>query len=145
MRAWIIPTLIALAGCASYQLAERYGAADPGRHDRMAPSYPAAEYAKVRTVLDQRCAVCHGCNDAPCQLNLASHEGLVRGASRERVYATRLVAAAPTRLFLDAHSAAQWRAKGFHPVLNERAATPEAEREAGVLYRLLQLKAANPL
>lgn len=145
MRAWIIPTLIALAGCASYQIAERYGAADPGRYDRMAPSYPPAEYAKVRTVLDQRCAVCHGCNDAPCQLNLASHEGLVRGASRERIYATRLAAAAPTRLFFDAHSAAQWRGKGFHPVLNERAATPEAEREAGVLYRLLRLKAANPL
>jgi hypothetical protein len=145
MRAWTIPTLIALAGCASYQLAERYGAADPGRYDRMAASYPSAEYAKVRSVLDQRCAVCHGCNDAPCQLNLASHEGLTRGANHERVYGTRLAATAPTRLFFDAHSAAQWRAKGFHPVLNERAAIPEAEREASVLYRLLQLKAAHPL
>lgn len=147
MRAWLVPTL-ALAGCATYygvQLNERYGAPDPTRYDRMAASYPAEEYAKVRTIVDQRCSVCHGCNDAPCQLNLASHEGLTRGANRERVYGTRLAAAAPTRLFFDAQSTAQWRAKGFHPVLNERAASPEAEREASVLYRLLQLKAAHPL
>ena len=148
MRAWLIPTLLAVTGCATYygvQLNDRYGAPDPSRYDRMAPSYPAEEYVKVRSIVDQRCSVCHGCNDAPCQLNLASHDGLTRGASRERVYGTRLAAAPPTRLFFDAHSAAQWRAKGFHPVLNERAASPEAEREAGVLYRLLRLKAANPL
>ena len=60
----------------------------------------------VRAILEHRCAVCHGCNDAPCQLNLASYEGLTRGANREQVYATRLVATAPTRLFLDAHSSA---------------------------------------
>ncbi|MBV9189502.1 MAG: fatty acid cis/trans isomerase [Betaproteobacteria bacterium] len=145
MRAWLIPTLLTLAGCAVYQLNDRYGAPDPTRYDRMALSYPAEEYAKVRTIVDQRCSVCHSCNDAPCQLNLASHEGLTRGANRERVYGTRLAATAPTRLFFDAQSASQWRAKGFHPVLNERAASPEAEREASVLYRLLALKAANPL
>ena len=149
MRARLIPTLfVALAGCATYygvQLNDRYGAPDPSRHDRTDSSYPVEEYAKVRTIVDQRCSVCHGCNDAPCQLNLASHDGLTRGANPERVYGTRLAATAPTRLFFDAHSAAQWRSKGFHPVLNERRASPEAEREAGVLYRLLRLKAANPL
>ena len=151
MRAWLVPTLasvIAAAGCATYygvQLNDRYGPPDPTRYDRMAASYPAEEYAKVRTIVDQRCSVCHGCNDAPCQLNLASHEGLTRGASRERVYGTRLAATTPTRLFFDVHGAAQWRAQGFHPVLNERSATSEAEREASVLYRLLQLKAVHPL
>jgi hypothetical protein len=147
MRAWLVPTLF-LAGCATYygvQLNDRFGAPDPARYDRMPASYPADEYAKVRTIVDQRCSVCHGCNDAPCQLNLASHEGLTRGANRERVYGTRLAAVAPTRLFFDAQSVAQWRTKGFHPVLNERAVSPEAEREASVLYRLLALKAANPL
>jgi len=33
----------------------------------------------------------------------------------------------PTRLYLDAHGSAEWRAKGFHAVLNERARTPEAD------------------
>jgi hypothetical protein len=78
-------------------------------------------------------------------VNLASYAGLTRGASRENVYATRLTPAEPTRLFMDAQSNAQWRRKGFHAVLNERMASPEAEREGGVLYRLLRLKQANPL
>ena len=146
MRAWPPVLLLALAGCATYyatQLDQRYGARDPARYDRAAP-VTGEGYAQVKSILDSRCAVCHGCNDAPCQLNLASYQGLTRGASREQVYATRLRATEPTRLFLDAQSNAEWRAKGFHPVLNERAATPEAEREAGVLYRLLQLKRAQP-
>ena len=32
--------------------------------------------AQVRPVLEQRCVVCHGCYDAPCQLVLSSHTGL---------------------------------------------------------------------
>ncbi len=146
MRAWLLPAFLTLAGCATYyatQLDSLYGPPDAARYDRTAVT--SSEHDQVRAILEHRCAVCHGCNDAPCQLNLASYEGLTRGANREQVYATRLVATAPTRLFLDAHSSAAWRAKGFHPVLNERAATPQAEREAGVLYRLLRLKLAHPL
>jgi hypothetical protein len=89
--------------------------------------------------------VCHGCNDAPCQVNLASYQGLTRGANRDNVYATRIAPTEPTRLFVDAESNAQWRRKGFHAVLNERIASPEAEREGGVLFRLLRLKQAHPL
>src|SRR6185503_7945012 len=84
------------------------------------------------------------CNDAPCQLNLASHAGVTRGANPVQVYATRVLATQPTRLFFDAQSNAAWRAKQFHPVLNERAATAEAEREGGVLYRVLRQKQRDP-
>ncbi|HEV7477036.1 MAG TPA: fatty acid cis/trans isomerase [Burkholderiales bacterium] len=147
MRAWLPVLLLALAGCAtlySAQLNQRYGAPDPARYDRPAAA-TGADYAPVKAILDNRCAVCHGCNDAPCQLNLASYAGLTRGANPEQVYATRFLTAEPTRLFFDAQSSAAWRAKGFYPVLNERAATPEADREAGVLYRVLRLKRAHPL
>ena len=147
MRGWALLSFLALGSCATYYAAtldHRYGAADPARYDRAAPA-AGAGYAQVKAILDNRCAVCHGCNDAPCQLNLASYQGLTRGANREQVYATRLLTAEPTRLFFDAQSSAAWRAKNFHPVLNERAATPEAEREAGVLYRLLRLKREHPL
>ncbi len=50
-----------------------------------------------------------------------------------------------TRLFEDAQSTAQWREMGFFPVLNEHDNTAEANREAGVMYRLLQLKLDHPL
>src|SRR5882672_5937991 len=148
MRAWLLFSIFGLAGCATYyaaQLDRLYGPPDAARYDRSAAAAPAAEHAQVSNILEHRCAVCHGCNDAPCQLNLASYEGLTRGASREQIYATRLVPAEPARLFLDAQTTPEWRGKGFHAVLNERAATPEAEREAGVLYRLLRLKQAHPL
>src|SRR3954465_291276 len=144
-RAWLL-SLVAIAGCATFlasDLDQRYGAADPARFDRPA-SAGVGENSRVREILDQRCTVCHGCNDAPCQLNLASYEGLTRGANHEQIYATRVRASEPTRLFFDARSNADWRAKGFYPVLNERNATSEADREGSVLYRLLRLKRAHP-
>ena len=141
---------LALAGCAAYyghRLDESYGKADPARFDRPAAARGAPDYwREVKPVLDNRCVVCHGCYDAPCQANLASYQGVTRGASKEKVYdAGRLFAAAPTRMFVDAGSNAQWRGKGFYPVLNERANSAEANRGGGVIYRLLQLKRAHPL
>lgn len=84
--------------------------------------------------------VCHGCYDAPCQLKMEAHAGIVRGSSKELVYdGTRLRAANLTRLFDDAQSEQGWREKGFNPVLD--ASTPRQ----GVMYRMLQLKQAHPL
>jgi hypothetical protein len=151
MRAATVSILVAaLAGCAVYyghRLDERYGAADPGRYDRPAPAIAGPDFWRdVKPVLDSRCVVCHGCYDAPCQSNLASYQGVTRGAHKSPVYnAARLIATEPTRLFIDAESNADWRNKGFYPVLNERAATPEADREGGVMYRLLRLKREHPL
>jgi hypothetical protein len=151
MRAFAITLVVTvLAGCAVYyghRLDERYGAADPSRYD--GPSAPQIDldyWRDVKPVLDNRCVVCHGCYDAPCQANLASYQGVTRGAHKEKVYdAARLFATEPTRMFFDAQSTAGWRRKDFYPMLNERAATPEADREGGVMYRLLRLKRAHPL
>jgi hypothetical protein len=142
--------LSVLVGCAviySRVLDERYGSADPARYDRPVPPHATLDYRRdVKPILDNRCVVCHGCYDAPCQLNLASYEGTTRGASKERVYdAARLLAAQPSRMFFDAHSNAAWRKRGFQPVLNERAVTAEANREGSVLYRSLRLKRLHPL
>src|SRR5688500_2228001 len=151
MRAWPVALLLALAGCATYfathQLDERYGKPDPARYDRppAAVADSALDYRlRAKDILDNRCVVCHGCNDAPCQLNLSTREGVTRGANREQIYATRVLPSAPTRMFFDAQSNAEWRTKGFYPVLNERNATPDADREGSVLYRILRLKRAHP-
>ncbi len=146
-RIYVIALLLLVSGCAWYaghELDERYGAADPARYDAPragAPGAPAWQDAKA--VLDDRCVVCHGCYDAPCQLQLGSYAGVTRGANEDVVYATRLSTADPTRLYIDAHSNVEWRRKGFHPVLNEREPTPEADREGSVLYRYLALKQAT--
>jgi hypothetical protein len=100
---------------------------------------------KVRPILENRCVVCHGCYDAPCQLKLSSAEGIHRGANKEKVYnAGRFKAAEPTRLFIDAITTAQWRQKGFDAVLNEGDANPLANLEGSVLYRMLRQKQLYP-
>ncbi len=77
---------------------------------------------------------------------MSSIEGIDRGATRDKVYdSSRLKEAPMTRLFEDAHSVAAWREKGFHPVLNEYPASPETNRQASVMYRMLQIKQDNPL
>jgi hypothetical protein len=109
------------------------------------PEEPILYGERVRPVLERRCVVCHGCVDAPCQLKLSSPEGLSRGASKERVYdGERLLGAKPTRLFIDANSTAEWREKGFHPVLAEDAQDKEERLQQSVLYQLLRLKQRHP-
>jgi hypothetical protein len=147
---WVLICALVLGGCAMYygaRLDQLYGPADPARYDNPSLASASVDYERdVKPILNGRCVVCHGCYDSPCQLNLASYQGLTRGANGDKVYdAARLIAAEPTRLFLDAQSNAEWRSKGFQPVLNERAMTPDANRQASVLYRLLKLKQAHPL
>ena len=97
----------------------------------------------AQRLLERRCVVCHGCYDAPCQLQLGTFEGIARGASKLEVYdGARLLAAAPTRLYVDAQHADEWRMKGFHPVLPE-ATRPDVAKS--LLVRMLELKRDVPL
>tara|TARA_R110002110_G_scaffold91264_2_gene237532 strand:+ start:152347 stop:154599 length:2253 start_codon:yes stop_codon:yes gene_type:complete len=103
---------------------------------KAAEDYPAA----VKAVVEQRCMVCHGCYDAPCQLKLDAWAGLQRGANKTKVYdGTRLLTANLTRLFEDAQTTEQWRDKDFYPVL------PEGESDINVISGMLQLKRDHPL
>ncbi|MFP8777809.1 fatty acid cis/trans isomerase [Hydrogenophaga sp. RWCD_12] len=143
--------LVFLTGCASIvpdPLAQRFGPADPTRHDQ--PAVAAAgvpTYQQhIKPIFDSRCVVCHGCYDAPCQLKLTSWDGVARGTSKASVYGElRLLEAPLTRLGVDAQRASQWREKGFDPVLNERSLSPEHQLAASVLWRSLQLKQDHPL
>ncbi|HYA37073.1 MAG TPA: fatty acid cis/trans isomerase [Candidatus Methylomirabilis sp.] len=139
-----------LGGCvmlARVQLDDRYGPSDPRNRGGPAVEMQTVDYQHdVRPIIESRCVVCHSCYDAPCQLNLSAADGIERGANKTKVYdGTRLVAGDLTRLFEDARTPEQWRDKGFFPVLNERAQTPQANIEGGVMARLLMLKRAYPL
>lgn len=96
--------------------------------------------AQANQLLQQRCMVCHGCYDAPCQLKLEAQIGLQRGASKDLVYdSSRLRAGNLTRLFDDGFTEKQWRDKDFYPVLAKK------RPELGVMHRMLELKQDNPL
>lgn len=108
-------------------------------------SNPEEFERKVKPILERRCVVCHGCYDAPCQLKLSSNEGLRRGASDERIYEPKRISEMqPTRLFIDAKTPAEWRSRGFSPVLNEGPSSPENNLKNSVLYHLLRLKQQHP-
>ncbi len=101
--------------------------------------------SQVKPVLERRCVVCHGCYDAPCQLKLSSLDGLQRGASKIKVYdGTRIRGTEPTRLGIDATSTAEWRKKGFFPVVSDTPGSPRENLEQSTLYQLLQLKQLHP-
>ncbi len=150
----MVASLVALASCSS----TRPPVLPPGPNTGMPlaaapaiarePPALSAEQARAlwtaaQHVFEARCVVCHGCYDAPCQLKLDTYEGVTRGGTTQRVYdPARLIAAEPTQLFVDAHGAAAWRDKGFHPVLPEGV---QQDARASVLVRMLELKRAHPL
>lgn len=94
------------------------------------------EVNPVKTVLDNRCTVCHGCYDAPCQLKFSAYDGLLRGASKTPIYnQSRFTSIAPTRLFVDATTEAEWRNLGFFSVADQNPASASS-----VLEQMLVLK-----
>ncbi|MET0377520.1 MAG: fatty acid cis/trans isomerase [Spongiibacteraceae bacterium] len=113
------------------------------------PPAVAVEFHRdIKPIFENRCAVCHGCYDAPCQLKLDSPEGVLRGATKARVYeSTRLLEAPLTRLFVDAQNTDQWRQKEFFSVVYEGEAPIDAlaRLDGSLLYRMLALKQANPM
>lgn len=142
----ILSNLLFACSEATEQLNTDYG--EPQSRDRLLPAlHPLATSFRddVFPIIEKRCVVCHGCYDAPCQLKLSSAEGIDRGASPVKVYnARRLLAAEPTRLFIDAESSDEWRKKGFLPVLNERDQTVQANLQGSMLYQLLLQKKEHP-
>lgn len=154
-KRWLLALVLAVTGCASVAQVDfdnLYGKSSPQNRagNQLNPSELISQtktyHSAVEPIINGRCVVCHACYDAPCQLKMTSSEGIERGANKEKVYqGTRLMAATPNRLFVDAHTPEAWRERGFYPVLNERAQTPQANTQASVLARMLTLKQAHPL
>jgi hypothetical protein len=98
----------------------------------------------IKPILEQKCMPCHSCYDAPCQLMQTSHEGLLRGVTKQKVYdSARLLEAEPTRLFMDAQTTEQWRSKGFYSVFNARGGDLDDNLDFSVFYRMIKLGKEN--
>lgn len=94
----------------------------------------------IKPILDNRCVSCHSCYNSPCQLKLSSFEGVQRGGSKADIYANRLSADNPTRLFIDATSEKEWREKGFFSVVDFLEDSNES-----IMMQYLFQKQTNPL
>jgi hypothetical protein len=145
---WVVLTLAACSSEIEDRITDDQLVLDYGLLQSL-PDEPISFTDEVLPVLENRCIVCHGCYDAPCQLKLSSIEGIRRGASEEKVYnAARRKPMPPTRLGVDAKSIEEWREKGFYPVLNEISETAdnpaEQNLEQSVMYQMLRLKQLRP-
>jgi len=77
------------------------------------------DVTRIKQIVNNRCVVCHGCYDAPCQLKLSSYDGLLRGATSTPVYnPSRLFKSQSTRLYIDGRTVSDWRNMGFHSVID---------------------------
>lgn len=94
----------------------------------------------IKPILDNRCVTCHSCFNSPCQLKLSSYDGLDRGSSKTNIYANRIKADEPTRLFVDALNTKQWREKGFFSMVDFLENSNES-----IMMRYLFQKDINPL
>jgi hypothetical protein len=106
-----------------------------------AQSAPAGdEYdTRIQPIFDNRCVACHSCFNAPCQLNLQAYSGLTRGAAKLNVYdGSRPKSVVPTRLDIDGHTVADWRAKGFFDVVGGR------DSARTLLTQFVHLRAQKP-
>lgn len=76
---------------------------------------------KIQPIFDARCIACHSCYNSPCQLNLTSYEGVIRGANKVSIYDfPKLSDRDPTRLYIDAATEVEWRKKDFYPIINTK-------------------------
>ena len=97
----------------------------------------------IKPILDSRCVSCHSCYNSPCQLKLSSYEGLERGSSKSDMYANRISADSPTRLFIDATNAKQWREKGFFSMTDKLDKLNDSNES--IMMQYLFQKDKNPL
>lgn len=112
----------------------------PGMLSAQPTTEPVSWRTQIQPLFNRKCVACHACYDAPCQLNLGSGTGLQRGGSKKKVYdGTRTEAAPPTRLFTDAHDAAAWQLKGFHPVITGNSPAATTNPSATLLANMLAL------
>ncbi|MEW6995428.1 fatty acid cis/trans isomerase [Colwelliaceae bacterium MEBiC 14330] len=153
---WLFIFLL-FSGCATIGVMEYdklYGASNV--NNRLSQAKPSSEQAyhfqqKVKPIIENRCVVCHGCYDAPCQLKMESPAGIIRGANKVKVYnGERLLTANITENInsytnLNVENLQAMRQQGFFPVLNERQQSPQANAQSSLLYQMLALKKAHPL
>lgn len=92
---------------------------------------PASYFREhVQPLFNARCISCHSCFESPCQLNLQTFAGVQRGANPLAVYrGDRLQTMAPSRMFEDASTTAEWRGREFFDVL--------AGGERSIFWRLI--------
>ncbi|MEI6895862.1 MAG: fatty acid cis/trans isomerase [Colwellia sp.] len=153
---WLLVFLL-FSGCATIGIMEFDKVYGPSNVDNRllqpkSTALQASHFNKtIQPIIENRCVVCHGCYDAPCQLKMESRAGIVRGANKAQVYdGERLLTADITDSLsklteINTENLTPLRQQGFFPILNERQQTEQANTQASLFYQMLALKKQHPL
>ncbi|MCW2284518.1 hypothetical protein M2323_002405 [Rhodoblastus acidophilus] len=89
----------------------------------------------IQPIFNRRCIACHGCLGSPCNVKLDSFRGVDRGGFGVNPYSSRLDAS--PRVGMDVvETTAQWRQRGFYPVL-DREGTAADRLNRSLLHKMV--------
>ncbi len=96
------------------------------------PSYTT----HIQPLFNKRCVACHGCAGSPCNLKLTSFRATERGALGKNPYSIHVEAYPRTDMDL-VQTTAEWRVRGFFPVLS-RGGTRFENLYRSLLYQMVE-------
>ncbi len=109
----------------------------PAQAGAPAASTAAPSYAEdIQPIFNNRCVACHGCLGSPCNLKLTSYHAAERGAFGENPYASHFEASPRTGMDV-VQTTAEWRKRGFYPVLSRGGSEPE-NLQRSLLYQMIE-------
>ena len=120
---WTIVLLLSCTGCNS-QMIEKYpvqqtifkiGSLPTGWYSEQ--DYDEHYLDKVQAIFSKRCITCHGCYEAPCQLNLQSYQGVRRGYNVMPIYNMKRLESMPITQMNEVYPLGKWRDLDFLPVV----------------------------
>ena len=127
---WGVSIAVALLGfmgmMAAFAIAGPAQDAAPGEDERKRPpaqmTGSTPSYTKeIQPLFNKRCVACHGCLGSPCNLKLTSFRALERGSLGKNPYSVHFEAYARTGMNV-VQTTAEWRRRGFYPVLSRGGA-----------------------
>jgi len=104
----------------------------PKRTGAPVPSYAA----DIQPIFNKRCVACHGCLGSPCNLKLTSFRGVERGGFGQHPYSSHILSSPRTGMDV-VQTTAEWRARGFFPVLS-RGGTRLENQYLSLLYQMVE-------
>lgn len=102
-----------------------------------APDYTA----EIQPIFNARCIACHGCLGSPCNVKLSSFSGVERGGFGENPYSSHLESSPRTGMNV-VQTTAQWRKRGFYPVLSRDGSSQENVARS-MLYQMVKVGAGH--
>jgi hypothetical protein len=92
---------------------------------------------KVEPILSKRCVTCHGCYEAPCQLNLQSYAGVRRGYNATPIYNAKRLKSMPITQMNDVYPLSKWRELDFLPVVANNGEPKSANWSSSLFMTLI--------